>query len=243
MKIFFDIHSGFPRQGPGTNEMTQKAFEMLPKIDNPRILDVGCGPGMQTVHLAKLSGGEIIAIDLFQEFLNDLDRLAVKEGVADRIETRQMNMFDITLPENSFDILWAEGSIYIYGLEKGLWDWKKFLKEEGYAAVTEVAWIKDDPPKEIYDHWVGMHPSITSVKRNLEIIRECGYELLGHFVLPPETWWVHYYSSIEARLPEMKEKYKDSEVGMKLIEEEELEMHMHRLYQDYFSYVFFVMKK
>ena len=43
--IFFEIHQGLPREGPGRNEYTKKAFEMLPRLDNPRILDIGCGTG------------------------------------------------------------------------------------------------------------------------------------------------------------------------------------------------------
>ena len=41
---------------------TKKAFQMLPKLDRPRILDIGCGSGVQTIELAKLSKGEIIGI-------------------------------------------------------------------------------------------------------------------------------------------------------------------------------------
>ena len=45
---------------------------MLPIIDKPRILDIGCGYGVPTLELARLSDGEITAIDTDQ-FL--LDRL------------------------------------------------------------------------------------------------------------------------------------------------------------------------
>jgi hypothetical protein len=46
--IFFEIHQGLPREGPGRNDYTQKAFEILPKMERPRILDIGCGPGGPT---------------------------------------------------------------------------------------------------------------------------------------------------------------------------------------------------
>ena len=38
----------------------------LPK--NPRILDIGCGLGMQTIELAMLSEGQIDALDSHQPF-------------------------------------------------------------------------------------------------------------------------------------------------------------------------------
>ena len=66
-KIFLDIHKDLPRQGSGRDIYTQKAFEMIPKIKTPLILDIGRGPGIQTIHLAKISDGKIIAIDIHQQ--------------------------------------------------------------------------------------------------------------------------------------------------------------------------------
>jgi len=43
---------------------TRKAFQMLPKMDKPCILDIGCGTGLTTIELARLSDGEIIGIDI-----------------------------------------------------------------------------------------------------------------------------------------------------------------------------------
>ena len=68
-KLLLEIHKDMPRQGSGRDKYTQKAFEFIPKIENPKILDIGCGPGMQTVKVAKLSGGEVIGIDIFQQYL------------------------------------------------------------------------------------------------------------------------------------------------------------------------------
>ena len=36
---------------------TRKAFRMLPQIDKPRILDIGCGSGIPTLELARLGQG------------------------------------------------------------------------------------------------------------------------------------------------------------------------------------------
>ncbi|HJX03327.1 MAG TPA: class I SAM-dependent methyltransferase, partial [Dehalococcoidia bacterium] len=42
---------------------TRKAFQLLPQLDHPRILDIGCGSGVPTLELARLSNGEIVAVD------------------------------------------------------------------------------------------------------------------------------------------------------------------------------------
>ena len=36
---------------------------MLTRKETPRILDIGCGSGVPTMELARLSGGEITGID------------------------------------------------------------------------------------------------------------------------------------------------------------------------------------
>jgi len=33
---------------------TRKAFHMLPRLDKPRVLDVGCGSGIPTMELARV---------------------------------------------------------------------------------------------------------------------------------------------------------------------------------------------
>jgi hypothetical protein len=51
-EIFWEIHSNLPREGPGDDTSTRTAFFMLTDLPKaPRILDVGCGPGMQTLSL------------------------------------------------------------------------------------------------------------------------------------------------------------------------------------------------
>jgi len=63
--IFFEIHRDLPREGPGRNQYTRKAFRMLPKMEKPHILDVGCGPGGPTMELARVSQGDVIGIEFF----------------------------------------------------------------------------------------------------------------------------------------------------------------------------------
>ena len=63
-EIFLEVQSGLPRQSPGCDESTLKALSLCPKLpDQPTILDVGCGPGMQTIALAKAVSGQITAVD------------------------------------------------------------------------------------------------------------------------------------------------------------------------------------
>jgi SAM-dependent methyltransferase len=152
-------------------------------------------------------------------------------------------MTDIKYPEESFDIIWAEGSIFIMGFQKGISEWRRYIKPNGYLAVHEMAWIKDNPPKEICDYWEAVYPQIATIDDNLEIIKKCGYKILGHFPLPEDAWWELYYNPLEKRLKKLRIKFKDNPKGLKMVEDAELEIEMFRKYNAWYGSVFFVMQK
>ena len=64
---------------------TRKAYRMLPRLEKPQILDIGCGSGLPTIELAKLSGGEIIGIDIDQSSLDELNLKIKEKGLQDVI--------------------------------------------------------------------------------------------------------------------------------------------------------------
>ncbi|MFX0074646.1 MAG: class I SAM-dependent methyltransferase [Candidatus Hermodarchaeota archaeon] len=106
------------------NKYTREAFIKLPKMDKPRILDIGCGTGVPTMELAKLSDGEIIGIDIDQKCLDRFNKKIEKEGLANRVKAIKCTLLDIKFPDNSFDVIWAEGTLTTLGVEKSLIEWK-----------------------------------------------------------------------------------------------------------------------
>ncbi len=240
--ILLDIHKDMPRQGSGRDKYTQQAFEMIPKIKHPRILDIGCGPGRQTIKLAKLSKGEVIGIDIFNQYLDQFQELINQESLQDRVKAVNQSMFEIQYPEEYFDIIWAEGSIFIIGFEKGLLEWKKYIKPNGYLAVHEMSWLRDNPPLEISNYWKRVYPEISTIVNNIKIIEKCSYKLLGHFPLPEDAWWELYYTPLEKRLEILRKKYKNNPKALKMIEEEQLEIDLFRKYNAWYGSVFYVMQ-
>ena len=121
LDIFFELHQDLPREGPGDNPSTRKALSFLKELPpQPLILDIGCGPGMQTIELARCTKGKIIATDTHQPFLDKLKQRAQAEGLSDKITAVNMSMFDLEFEAKSFDAIWSEGAIYIMSFEQGL---------------------------------------------------------------------------------------------------------------------------
>lgn len=241
--IFFEIHQDLPREGPGGNAYTRKAFKMLPKLDKPKILDIGCGPGMQTMELARLSNGQVIGLDNHQPFLDELNKRIETAGIGARVKALNGSMFDLNFPDERFNIIWAEGSIYIIGFERGLKEWRRLIRPDGFLAVTEATWLQEKPPQEIFDYWQACYPAITSIQENLKLIENCGYKPIGHFALPDDAWWDEYYRPLEQRIQILQLKYKNNQKAIELLDSEIQEQDMFRKYSKWYGYVFYIMQK
>jgi ubiquinone/menaquinone biosynthesis C-methylase UbiE len=243
-QIFFQIHRDNPREGPGNFESTQKAYALLKNLpEKPRILDIGCGPGKQTLDLAEISSAEIYAIDNHNDYLNHLNQKIKKRGLSHRVFPMHCDMGSLTFEEEYFDVIWAEGSIFIIGFEKGLVSWKPFLKPEGYVAVSELTWLRDDPPEELEEYMSSGYPAMNSIERNTAIIRRAGYKFIDAFILPENAWWDDYYHHIEKKIAAMKSKSDSDPDVLEILKEEEREIAIYRHYSDYYGYVFYIMQK
>jgi SAM-dependent methyltransferase len=242
-QLIFEIHEGLPRQGVGRNQYTRRAYEMLPPLREPRILDVGCGSGAPSLELARVSGGQVIGLDVYQPYLDELTQRAGAAGLADRVSARNGSMLSIEFPDESFDLVWAEGSIFIIGFDRGLEEWRRLIRPKGFLVVHEVAWLRPDPPDELREFWSEAYPPIRDISQNLAAIPPRGYELLGHFPLPEDAWWIEYYEPLEERLPELRIKYAGNAEAQALLEDSQREIDMLRRYPGWYSSVFFLMRK
>ena len=242
--LFRELTEGLPRQGPGSAAATRRALAMmrgLPK--RPRVLDVGCGPGAQTIELARATGGSIIAVDHSARFLGELERRAQAAGVESQIAMLRASMFDMEFAEESFDLIWSEGAIYIRGFGAGLAAWRRFLQPHGWIAVSELSWLVEEPPQEPRAFWARRYPGMQSVEENRAAVAAAGYIDLATFVLPSQDWWDNYYGPAEARLAELRAKYAADTEALAALNEIQREYDLFRKYSDSYGYVFYVMRK
>jgi ubiquinone/menaquinone biosynthesis C-methylase UbiE len=198
---------------------------------------------MQTIELAKISNAEITAVDIHQPFLDELARRAKAEGVSERIRLVLGDMACLDFESKKFDVIWCEGTIFVVGFEKGLREWRKFLVDMGYFAVSELCWIDPNPPCEVREYMAEMYPEAKTVKENLQIIKETGYGVKDYFVLPESSWWESYYLPILSKLPALKKKYQNNSEALATIAQEEKEIEMFRRYSKHYGYVFFTLQK
>jgi ubiquinone/menaquinone biosynthesis C-methylase UbiE len=201
---------------------TRRAFRMLPPLKRPRILDIGCGSGVPTMELARLSRGQVIGLDIDPSLLQVFQMKIGKAGFPDRVTALQGSLFDMDFPAESFDVIWSEGSIAGIGFLRGLREWRRFLRPGGFLVV---------------------HDEEGNIREKLGQIPASGYELLGSFVLGEKTWWREYYAPLERQIRKIRVALAGDSRVIALLDAEEREVEMVRHDPGRCRSVFFIMKK
>ncbi|MFP4206688.1 MAG: class I SAM-dependent methyltransferase, partial [Spirochaetaceae bacterium] len=244
--LMVDLHRDGERQGPGSDEETLRAFELtrLDAAAELQVADIGCGTGASALALGrKLPNARIAAVDLFPEFLERLADRARAAGCAGRIETLAESMDSLPFASESLDLIWSEGAIYNIGFNRGIEAWKTFLRPGGVLAVSEITWLRPDPPEEIRQHWDAEYPEIATASGKIATLERTGYDPLGYLVLPPTSWIDNYYDPTERRMQAFLERHAGQPEAAQIVEMERQESDLYRRYQDWISYGFYVARK
>ncbi|MFH2034953.1 MAG: class I SAM-dependent methyltransferase [Candidatus Zixiibacteriota bacterium] len=201
---------------------TRKAFYMLPRLNKPRILDIGCGSGVATLELARISDGNIIAVDINGKALDRLVERAAEEGLSDRITVMHTSMMEMNFPSAGFDIIWTEGAISYIGFARGLSEWRALLVPNGYLIV---------------------HDALSDSQKKIELTRACGYSTVGRFELPQDIWWNEYCAPMKKRLEELYEMNPDDKRVIEEMKLAEKEINGFDFESDWFASFFLVLMK
>lgn len=76
-----------------------------------RVLDIGCNAGFYTIELAK-RGGSVLGIDVDPHYLRQAEWAVEQFGVADRVELRRMQVYDLAHETETFDLVLFMGVFY-----------------------------------------------------------------------------------------------------------------------------------
>ena len=242
--LICEYFSTIERQGPGSPEVTIKALSFIDNLsDGSRIADIGCGTGGQTMVLAQHAPGKITGIDLFPVFIDLFNANASKMNLQDRVKGVVGSMDKLTFDNEELDLIWSEGAIYNIGFERGLNEWKRFLRRGAYIAVTEASWFTDDRPDEIDAFLKDAYPEIDTIPRKVEQMQKAGYIPVASFILPENCWTEHFYVKQIRAQEVFLDKYKGNKAAEELVANERREAVLYSKYKEYYGYVFYIGRK
>ncbi len=240
-ELFLEIYGTLPRAGPGSTADTLRALSMVPHTDVRSALDLGCGPGAQTLVLAEvLPEAGILALDLTPQMVAEARRRCADAGLGDRVQVKEGDLLAPGVPAGSQDLIWCEGAIYFAGVEKALAVWMPLLAPGGAVAFTEPIWIHPSPPDELVTWWRDEYPSITDEDGVRAAINTAGFHTVGFFPLPTSSWWDEYYGPMESRVTQFLERHPDDPLATEIAAEAAKEIKMLLRYSDFYTYGFFI---
>lgn len=242
--LICEYFSSISRQGPGSDESTQRALSMIHDLGADSVIaDLGCGCGSQTIQLALHTQAKVKALDLFPLFIDKLMARCRKAGVSDRVEAIEGDMCNLPFEKASLDVIWSEGAIYNIGFKRGITEWREYLKPDGWLAVSEASWLTDSRPSEIEDFWNEAYPEIDTIANKVQQLHDAGYRDIRTFVLPTECWTDNFYQPQKEAQRLFLERYPDNKTAAELVANQRHEAELYSRYSDYYGYVFYVARR
>jgi tRNA (mo5U34)-methyltransferase len=173
-----------------------KWLEIAPHIPQDlggwRVLDVGCNAGFYSFELAR-RGAQVVAIDHDAHYLAQARWACEQFGLQDRIEFRQLGVYQVAQWREQFDLVWFMG--VFYHLRYPL------LALDLLASITRRMMVFQTltiPGDEVYEDTAD-HP-ITE----REPLLDPGWPKMAFiehsFAGDPTNWWVANHAACEAML-------------------------------------------
>lgn len=222
MKSDVRIEIGRDRLRSRLLKYTRKAYRMLHKLVDPTILDIGCGTGVVTMELARLSNGRVIGVDMDRVAIEKLRRKVERAGMRDRVKAVDCSMYDIEFADGVFDVIWTEGAIHVIGFGEGLRKWRSLIKPDGFFVI---------------------HDKIAGMQENERSISACGYTLIDRFIVPKEAWWDDYYRPLENMIEGLRPKYQNDAAALAFLDKEQAEVEDFKNNPAHHGSVFYVTQK
>jgi SAM-dependent methyltransferase len=167
-------------------EHTRAAYALLPELEQPRILDIGCGAGSVTAELARLSGGDVTGIDTDETALAEARCVVADAGLGERVTLMKGALFDDRFQKRSFEVLWEEGVLHLLDPEKSLPVCHRLLEPGGFLVMHEtVDWFE-------------------GITADLPLH---GFALANKHLLPKRCWWTDYFEPLERRIRAFREAH------------------------------------
>jgi ubiquinone/menaquinone biosynthesis C-methylase UbiE len=195
---------------------------MLPKIKDPHILDVGCGSGAPTIELAKISNGHVIGVDIDETSLNLLKRKIEETGLNNQVSIIKDSILTMNFPEENFDIIWSEGSVFVIGFENSIKRWHRFLKPNGFLVI---------------------HDENRDKTKKLESITKNGYTFFAQFELSEKLWWHEYYTPLQKLIQDFRNKYPNDPELHKELNKDQIEIEKCKSKSIVFSSFYVIIQK
>lgn len=175
--------------------------------DSKKVLDAGCGPGLETISIAKnFKNTESTGIDLSKDFITTALKQAKEFGIKN-CTFKDMNIENLSFDDNSFDFTRAERVLlYAPNPKIAIKELFRVTKKNSYMCIIEPDWetntinvnnrelvrkiINHDCDNNIKNGWVGRE--LPSILKNLNI----NYSIDSRVARLPQQLALNFYLEV-----------------------------------------------
>lgn len=146
-----------------------------------RVLDIGCGGGIDTVLAAQRTGptGRVVALDFLPEMLERTRRAAEQAGLSN-VELLAGEMEAIPLPDSDVDVIVSNGVVNLSPRKSRVMaECSRVLRPGGRLCVSDLTVDQDDLPPEILTQpaaWAGCVAGALAERDFVHKLTRAGFE-------------------------------------------------------------------
>lgn len=126
---------------PKVKSLKERSYELMHLQKGHQVIDLGCGPGIDTIPLAKFvgPGGQVIGIDIDNQMIAAANKKAKETGVAGRVMHEYADAMSLPYNSNYFDACRSERLFqHVLNPEKVLFEMYRITRPRGWVVVADT---------------------------------------------------------------------------------------------------------
>jgi ubiquinone/menaquinone biosynthesis C-methylase UbiE len=126
-----------------TEQIKRRSYTLMGIQSGDRVLDVGCGPGTDTLALAQLVGGsgQVVGVDYDEEMIVEADKAAAEANVGPNVKHAQADASALPFESGTFDSCRSERLFqHLRHPGEALSEMVRVTKPGGRIVVLDTDW-------------------------------------------------------------------------------------------------------
>jgi ubiquinone/menaquinone biosynthesis C-methylase UbiE len=134
----------------GGIEATNELLSLCHIENAQEVLNVGCGIGVGSTHIARKYDCHVIGVDISEKMIEWSRRRAREERVEAKVEFRTADVLDLPFEADRFDVVFAESVlVFIEEKKRAIRESIRVTKPGGYVGLNEGLWTTQPPPEMV----------------------------------------------------------------------------------------------
>src|SRR5947209_2683292 len=135
----------FIAKNPAIRKIKQRGYELLKINFGDKVVEIGCGPGVNTVPIARLVGptGQVVGVDHEPDMVAEAERIAVSSGVRGWTTHQANDATALPFLNDYFDACYSERMFQHLPPpkpEQALAEAARVTKSGGWIVIIDTDW-------------------------------------------------------------------------------------------------------